>query len=436
MKATGPFLVVVAFAAACGSPSLMPTPVAFLDGAENPFEDVPEVFRTNEVDVLYVTDRRRTRDEDVVGYSYKRSASMAYGSCGVGIGEDVAWEELVEQSLAEDRTVDLPLHIVHTEEQGRFPETPLRLAPDGGRLVWNPEDLQAEAEVADHLREELRKRLALTPRKDAFVYVHGAHRAFYNSVYNTAEIWHYVGREGVPIAYSWPAGIGGLRGYFYDRESGEFTVYHLKQFLRILASVEELERIHIVAHSRGCDVVLSALREFVIEHRAAGVDNTDQMKLGNLVLAAPDLDLDVAMQRIASERLATEVDRMTIYMSLGDLAIGLSAWISHSKKRIGHATMDDAPQVLLDASQYITNMSFIDARVESDFIGHAYFLTHPAVSSDLLLLLRHGSDPGTENGRPLEHLGGLFWEIIGDDEPFDEDELELDEVEALEPVDP
>ena len=69
-----------------------------------------------------------------------------------------------------------------------------------------------------------------------------------------AELWHFLGRQGVPILYTWPAGFGGLRGYTRDRESGGFTIFHLKQFLRLLASTPELEELNIIAHSRGTDV--------------------------------------------------------------------------------------------------------------------------------------------------------------------------------------
>ncbi len=38
------------------------------------------------------------------------------------------------------------------------------------------------------------------------------------------EFWHFLGREGVPIIYTWPSGAGGLNFYTADRESGEFTI--------------------------------------------------------------------------------------------------------------------------------------------------------------------------------------------------------------------
>ena len=44
-----------------------------------------------------------------------------------------------------------------------------------------------------------------------------------------AEFWHFLGRLGVPLKYTWPAGRPGLNGYSYDRESSEFTVNHRRR---------------------------------------------------------------------------------------------------------------------------------------------------------------------------------------------------------------
>ena len=101
-------------------------------------------------------------------------------------------------------------------------------------------------------------------------------------------------------------------GYTYDPESSEFTVYHLRETLEIIASVPEVEKIHLIAHSRGTDVAVAALRELSIEAHAAGIDPREKLKIHNLVLAAPDLDLQVAQQRIVGDKLAQSVDRMTL----------------------------------------------------------------------------------------------------------------------------
>ena len=61
----------------------------------------------------------------------------------------------------------------------------------------------------------------------------------------------------------------------------------------------------------------------------------------------------------------------------------------------------------------LARTQLIDARVPSGFIGHAYFYRHPAVSADLILLLRDGLEPGSP-GRPFYKRGSNFWQITPD----------------------
>ena len=172
------------------------------------------------------------------------------------------------------------------------------------------------------MRNEFVRRLSATARKEAFVFVHGFNNDFEDAAFVMAELWHFLGREGVPIIYSWPAGRQtSTRGYNYDRESGEFTVYHLKEFLRTLASCAELEKFHLIAHSRGTDVATTALRELNIELGCGGQDARGLLKLGNLVLAAVDMDMGVTLQRIASEYVGRVAESVTIYSSTKDKAL-------------------------------------------------------------------------------------------------------------------
>jgi hypothetical protein len=61
----------------------------------------------------------------------------------------------------------------------------------------------------------------------------------------------------------------------------------------------------------------------------------------------------------------------------------------------------------------VARTQFIDARVPTGFLGHAYFYRHPAVSADLVLLLRYNVEPGSP-GRPLHKRGANFWQITPD----------------------
>ncbi|MCC6357656.1 MAG: alpha/beta hydrolase [Phycisphaerales bacterium] len=93
----------------------------------------------------------------------------------------------------------------------------------------------------DHkLQSLIMQALAKTPCKEATIYVHGFNNDFETAASVMAQLWHFCGRAGVPIIYSWPAGSGlNLRGYNYDRESGEFTNFHLKRFLEAVAATPD-----------------------------------------------------------------------------------------------------------------------------------------------------------------------------------------------------
>ena len=262
------------------------------------------------------------------------------------------------------------------------------------------------------MEAEVIRRLALTPRKDAYIYVHGYHNTFEDASFALAELWHFFGREGLPIVYTWPAGYPGIFGYTYDRESSEFTVFHLKQAIKWLSERPEIENIHLIAHSRGTDVAISAFRELVIWARGAGISARKRFKIKNFVFAAPDLDMQVVGQRVAADRLALEVEQGTLYSSPGDEAIGIAERLFASPRgRLGTLGIDELTEDeiwrMKASAGHVTVVNFDG---ESSGYGHSYFRTNPAVSSDLVLKIRYGLKPG-EAGRPLEYIGLNFWRV-------------------------
>jgi esterase/lipase superfamily enzyme len=414
-RTPGLLLLAVGLLAGCPGPHLMPTPNVYVQTQATPFADVAPPLRTNTVDVLYATDRKPVpQDESMLAYGYGRSFSLAVGSCVVAIGQDVAWDTLVAQSQQAARTEPLPLRISAMTEQVRFPPTPLPFVLQDGQPTVAPAVQAAYEHAAEQVRQDLRQRLALTSRKVAYVYVHGFNNTFEDGVLVVAEFWHFLGRQGVPILYTWPAGSGsGLRGYTHDRESGEFTIFHLKQFLRLLASIPELEELNLIAHSRGTDVLTSALRELYIETRAAGHDFRTVYRIKNVVLAAADLDMEVVTQRVAAEYVSLGVERSTIYVSPVDKALGFSSLLFTSLSRIGQVQPEDLTDEQRQFLERVARTQIIDARVPTGFLGHAYFYRHPAVSADLVLLLRYQFEPGSP-GRPLHKRGANFWQITPD----------------------
>ena len=273
----------------------MPTPNVHLEPNRDFYGTLDPSLKSTEVPLFYITDRAPEQDEaGNLRYGSGRSASLAFGTAVVDLGRDITWEELLEASRTQQRLKPVKLEMREVKELVRGPKTPLPFAEVDGQIVERPDLGGAAGRGQEAFRRVLVRQLELTPRKEVFIYVHGYHNSFDDAAFAMAELWHFLGRIGVPIIYTWPAGYPGLFGYTYDRESSEFTVYHLREVLELIASFPEVEKIHLIAHSRGTDVAVAALRELTIGARAAGIDPRKRFKIHNLILAAPDLDLQVA----------------------------------------------------------------------------------------------------------------------------------------------
>ena len=68
--------------------------------------------------------------------------------------------------------------------------------------------------------------------------------------------------------------------------------------IRIVAQTPGVERIHLIAHSRGTDTLTSALAELSVEAYGLQSSPDREFHIGNVVLVAPDLDGDVALTKI------------------------------------------------------------------------------------------------------------------------------------------
>jgi esterase/lipase superfamily enzyme len=114
----------------------MPTPNVYAQAQSTPFADVAPPLRTNTVDVLYATDRQPLpRDDGTLAYGYGRSPSLAVGSAVVEMGQNVAWDTLVERSQQAERTQPLPLRIRAMTEQVRSNRGSTR-ADASGKSTW------------------------------------------------------------------------------------------------------------------------------------------------------------------------------------------------------------------------------------------------------------------------------------------------------------
>jgi esterase/lipase superfamily enzyme len=396
--------------AGCEGPTKLPvTPNVLRDGSgSQALAQLPPEERSVDIPVVYVTDRAAVSGP--AKYGVGRSHSLAYGMATVGLDPMPGWDELVRASgSGEGRRYALKVSKI--EEQGKFLLSPASLEVHDGDIRLRPEAAETLARVNRQVMDLVRSRLAVTRQKDVYVYVHGVENTFEDAIDRAAVIWHFSGRQGVMLAYAWPAGRGGTLGYFYDRESGEYTVFHLKKLLMQLATCPEVERIHVIAHSRGCDVATTALRELNIECRARGQETQKELKLETLMLCAADMDVEVFSLRLTLEDMAVVARRFVVYSSSKDELLSAADWLFHSRARLGTLSKPDVPQPAQDLLAQVPNVQLVQCVVSGFGTTHDYPFTNPGAFSDLILVLRDRRDPGAANGRPLTPLGGVFWRL-------------------------
>lgn len=406
-------LLLCAGTGGCGlRPELVRAPNLYTESDAQPYADVPEEWRNNLANVVYATDRSPLNDRGLYSYTSGRSRVISYGLCTVQMGKaEATWDELVAASTKLPRKGDWPLNVIHIDEQGFLPAQTPPVEVDG-TWVDDPQWRAEANERAEQLQQIVAAQLAKTPTKELYVFVHGYNNTFEWGAARAALIWHYMGRRGVPVMFSWPAGSGGLlRGYTRDRESGEFSTVHLKRFLRALAACPDVKKINVIGHSRGTDILTSTIRELHLEYRGAGKDTRKELKLGQMVLAAPDIDLDVFIEKFSADYIGHVPEQLTVYVSDNDKAIGIASWLFSSFERIGTLRSRDLTPEAFAAAKNHPTLALVDVKAKTGRGGHDYFMTSPAVLSDLIMVLRDDRRPGAANGRPLTDNPSGFWEL-------------------------
>ena len=118
----------------------------------------------------------------------------------------------------------------------------------------------------------------------AMVFVHGFNTTFDDAIFRTAQIAYDAHFPGVPIAFCWPS-KGELIDYDYDRESALFSRDAFLELLHLICVDAGINKLYVIAHSMGNQIVVDAL--------AHAQDAGLNLKLSELIMAAPDVDFDV-----------------------------------------------------------------------------------------------------------------------------------------------
>jgi len=429
-------LVALALGGCATTYRMMPTPVLYTGSQAKPlFTDLSAEHRTPPLDLRYITDRApATGPDEADPYTANRSRSLAFGSTTVEFGDGVSWDALVSQSTLAARTMELDLKLGPTKELGRYPRVPYRLTETPAGFSRDPAYVDEHEKADRALQDEVARRLAVAPRKEVVMFVHGYANTFQDSVLTMGELCHFLGREFVCAIFSWPA--GGNRGVFFgydvDRESSEFSVEHLKKAIRTIADTPGLERIHLLAHSRGTDVLVTAVADLSVEAYITETGIGRRFKIGNIVLMAPDIDADVAPTKVfkvfsdpdlpygkaPAPRVVvppTPGFHLTMYVSPDDKALATSGWLFGSLARLGRVNAAWFSAEDFSQARMLGLFDVIQVRETNCFICHSYFVSNPRVSADIIAMLRYRLAPN-QPGRPLVEVERPFWRVPTDAE--------------------
>lgn len=217
----------------------------------------------------------------------------------------------------------------------------------------------------------------------AMVFVHGYNTSFDSAVYRATQIAHDSGYPGTPVLFSWASG-GSTTDYVYDRESASVARDQLEVTLRLLAQ-SGARRIDIVAHSMGTWVTMETLRQLALTG-----DRDLGGKLGDVILASPDIDVDVFKSQM--RRYGKPNRPFFLLLSTDDRALKLSSMLA-GNKRVGDF---GDPALLAELGVIAVDLSHEKG---GDSLNHTKFADNPTLIK--LLGQRLREDDGYASDREV-----------------------------------
>lgn len=195
------------------------------------------------------------------------------------------------------------------------------------------------------------------------IFVHGYNYSYQEALYRTAQIAADAKIPGAPILFSWPSAAS-VAGYVADRDAALSSRSELNSLVTSLSASGKVKRIVLFGHSMGGFLVMETVRQLKLQHRDDVVG-----KLA-VVLAAPDIDIDVFRSQLA------DIGQMPIPISLlvskDDRALGASSFIAGERARVGRLDIDD-PVIREAALKERLRVIDITSIQTSDGLGHDRF---------------------------------------------------------------
>lgn len=216
------------------------------------------------------------------------------------------------------------------------------------------------------------------------VFVHGYNTNYSESVLRMAQLMADNPFPGRAILFAWPSD-GRLSGYVADKDAATYSRDHLAQLLELLADNPRYREISLAAHSMGCWLAMESLRQLRLTGRAAVLQRLD-----NVLLAAPDIDLDVF--RAQAEAVGPLDPPLTVLVSPDDRALQFSNRLGGDRERLGGLDVQD-PRIQDLANAYGVQLIDISGMSATDSLNHDRFIGATAALKTVLASTKTSRNP-------------------------------------------
>jgi len=201
-------------------------------------------------------------------------------------------------------------------------------------------------------------------RPDVGVFVHGYNVNFQEAVFRMAQMVADSNVNGVPVVFAWPS-EGRESGYIADKDAVTSSRDQLVALLKALAHDPGVGNITLVGHSMGAWLTAEALRQLRL------TDENATIRRLQVVLAAPDIDVDVFREQLAV--IGPLTPPMMLLVSPDDAALSLSRFVADDHGRLGGVDVRDprAAEAARKADVQVIDISNLEA---TDAFRHNRFV--------------------------------------------------------------
>src|SRR5262249_237057 len=210
----------------------------------------------------------------------------------------------------------------------------------------------------------------------ALVFVHGYNTSFEGAVRRAAMIAFDLDFDGAMFLFTWPSQAR-LAGYRIDRARARIAAPFLLALLQKIGMVLPEVKVHLLAHSTGAEIALSALSALALIEAPIS-----HPRLGELILA----HADVSPARLARvmPSLKTVGLGVTSYSSASDLAMNISRLIRLQGARVGSRPVCIPGVDAIDITGLTTGPLALN---------HTVFVNNPLIFNDIGRLMASAERP-------------------------------------------